>query len=159
MNNVMFRPVYCIYIYIQRTEVYWLYFISYRLCYGMKSICIQYIGEGVLLEHVYVVRDRNRGNTCEAGSLITMAFMKNVPDTRKGQDLLSQVVYLFSASSNLLVFIYKSIFSLWHYKGFVRQPNFFDNLCYFNCSCKKSAQSDGEITSLCWRVCAFAYIG
>ncbi len=91
----------------------------------MKSICIQYIGEGVLLEHI--VRDRNRGNTCEAGSLITMAFMKNVPDTRKGQDLLSQVVYLFSASSNLLVFIYKSLFSLWHCKGFVRQPNFFDN--------------------------------
>ncbi len=46
----------------------------------MKIICLQQIGEGVLLEHVYVVRARNRSKTCEAGSLITMAFMKNVPD-------------------------------------------------------------------------------
>ncbi len=96
----------------------------------MKSICIQYIGEGVLLEHVYVVRDRNRGNTCEAGSLITMAFMKNVPDTRKGQDLLSQVVYLFSASSNLLVFIYKSLFLCDTVKVLSDSPTF-STICDF----------------------------
>ncbi len=87
--------------------------ISFLIYYGMKSICLQQIGEGVLLEHVYVVRARNRSKTCEAGSLITMAFVKNVSgQTRKGQDLLSQVVYLFSASSNLLTFIYKTFFSL-----------------------------------------------
>lgn len=103
----------------------------------------------VYFSRVSVPWEPGMGVRLEAGSLITMAFIKNVPDRRVKVTICCHKLCIYFSLPYCLVYIcYTLFFHLWHCKYTFRPPTF---LTF--CAIVKIVHFLMERSQAYWRVC------